>query len=237
MSTVDQQTIKSQNTIIRTLFILALIGTSISSGVIYMLYNKSIKPIIEVRVEERIVEQLPFNTLFHYTKTDLHAAMAESYRFLSTRQIDTLIEAIYATSKRYNMDPLILYAICATESSFRWWLTHDKVKVLNDQNKPIETSAIGLGGVIYEIWGNKLKEQGIIETKTDLYNPVTNIEAIGFIYTQLKAMPLKDGSSHAAQSALIRYFGGNYQAYFKKIDEVIIQLFRTKFYERENTND
>lgn len=217
----------------------SLVALAITTGLMHLYYkNKLAEPRpVEIQIQERIVERIPTNTLFNFTKEDLHQAMVNAYRFLSARQIDIIIDSIYSTSKKYNVDPLILYSICAVESGFRWWLTHDKIKVPNEQGKLVETHAIGLGGVVYEVWETKLKIAGIIDTKTDLYNPTTNIEAVGFIYNELKNRPLKEGSSHAAQSALIRYFGGNHQAYFKKIDEVIIQLFRTKFYEQENNNE
>ena len=188
------------------------------------------KPTIETKIEQVIEYRLPNNLLLYLTIEDLEADLIKNYPYISATQRRIILDAIVSTSKVYKVDPLILYAICAVESSFRWWLVHDKIKVLNYQNKPVETHAIGIGGIVYEIWEPKLKEANILQTRSDLYDPAVNIKAIGLIYSELYKLPLKDKAYHPAQSALIRYFGGNYQVYFKRIDDVIVQLFREKFY-------
>lgn len=214
--------------------LLTLIAIPVCIIVVLRIYNLlHPEPPTTITVVEKVpvtVEKLPDSTLMFITFEDLEADLAKNYAYVSSSQRKLILEAIQLTSKQYNINPLILYAICAVESSFRSWLVHDKVKVLDWRNKPTETHAIGLGGIIYEIWEPQLKEAHLLETRSDLYNPAVNIAAIGVVYSELRKLPLKDKSYHVDQSALIRYFGGNYQSYFKKIDDVIIQLLREKIY-------
>ena len=204
----------------------------VSAYVLFLVYNPKPQPQIEYvdRNITTIVEVYPKHLLLSFTLEDLEADLARNYSYISPKQRLSILEAILTTSEQYHIDPLILYSICVVESSFRWWLVHEKVSVLDQNNKRVDTHAIGLGGIIYEIWADKLKAANIVQTRSDLYIPENNIKAIGLIYSEYRSLPLKPGSTHPNQSALIRYFGGNYQSYFKKIDDVIVQLFREKFY-------
>lgn len=220
-----------------TLYAIGNTISSIAIGICIVVTYYAMQPQISHKdtntttVIEQITEyKLPEHLLMYLTVDDLEKDLHRNYSYISPTQRKVILDAIVLTSKKYNIDPLILYSICAVESSFRFWLVHDKIKVLDYRNKPVETHAIGLGGIVYEIWEPQLIEAGIVATRSDLYNPTVNIQAIGLIYSELYKLPLKDKAYHPAQSALIRYFGGNYQTYFKKIDDVIVQLFREKFY-------
>lgn len=187
-------------------------------------------------LQSQLVEEENKFIPFNFTEEDLQIVLRQTYTFLTIQQTKELINAIKSTAHKYNIEPLILYSICATESSFRWWLTHTKIRVKDWKGNFVNTHAIGLGGIVYEIWEPKLKQAGILTAKRDLYDPVINIDAIGFIYSEYRKMPLLPGSEHITQSALIRYLGGNYKNYFKKIDAIIIDLFRSKLYKLTKDN-
>jgi len=79
-------------------------------------------------------------------------------------------------------------------------------------------------------WLDKLRKANIIETKSDLYNPVNNIQAIGFILAEYKTMPRIKGTTDSTTSALRRYFGGNYKSYTNKIESEIGSIIFAKIY-------
>ena len=89
------------------------------------------------------------------------------------QQTKELINAIKNTAHKYNIEPLILYSICATESSFRWWLTHTKIHVKDWKGNFVDTHAIGLGGIVYEIWN---KDDGKVYWVADGYPHLCDVQ-------------------------------------------------------------
>lgn len=186
-------------------------------------------PTIKEVVVEKIVE--PKGTILSLTIEDMYNNLSKNYPHISEANRHLLIDSIIKTSNKYSISPLVLYSLIAVESSFRWWITHPTVKVQDSKTKKtISTRAIGLGGVVFEIWGQELKSQKIIETKADLYSISHNIKAIAYIYSKLKAMPLHPKAKNQIESGLIRYFGGGYRSYFDKIDKEVVKLLKEKVY-------
>lgn len=180
----------------------------------------------EVPVEVPIVktiERIPDNTVVHLDTTDITADL-ETYSHLSAKHRDRILSAITTASSRYNINPLILYSIIYTESTFRWWLIHDIPKTKD------KDQAIGLGGIRHSIWGDQLKSAGIIDVKSDLFDIEPNILAIAFIYDHYRSQPLLSGTTSADMSAMLRYFGGNHKEYFTRIDDKISSMIKTKIY-------
>jgi len=211
-------------------------GWVILGGIIvYLLVNHL--PIVKEKIVEVTVEKVieipatDTSVLVSITKEDIASNLVTNYPHISESNRVVILETVFSVSDRYAISPLVLYSIIAVESSFRWWLEHDLATVQSTEtNKPVKTRAIGLGGIIFEIWGKELKEANIIATKSDLFNIVNNINAIGYIYSKLKAMPLHAKANNAIESGLIRYFGGGYVSYFEKIDREVVKLIKEKVY-------
>ena len=177
---------------------------------------------IEVPVV-KLVEQLPSNTVVHLDTTDIMIDL-EIYPHLSPKHRDRILSTIVKASTQYNINPLILYSIIYTESSFRWWLIHDIPKTKD------KDQAIGLGGIRYSIWGDQLKSAGILDVKSDLFDIEPNILSIAFIYDHYRKQPLLSGATSADMSAMLRYFGGNHKEYFTRIDDKVSALVKSKIY-------
>jgi len=184
---------------------------------------KEVEVLVEVEVE---VEGL----IIAITIADMYEDLATRYKHISKPNRDIIMESIAKTADKYNVSPLVLYNLIAVESSFRWWIEHPLVTVQNHEGKSVKTRAVGLGGIVFEIWGPKLKEAGVIDTKSDLFQIDKNIDSIGYVYSYLKSKPLHPKASHAVESGLIRYFGGGYKSYFDKIDAEIASMFKNKLY-------
>ena len=200
-------------------------------------YNKGFsegKAQIQFITKEKIVEKVvePKGVIISLTIEDLYNNLRNKYPHVSAANRDLLMESIAKASDTYNINPLVLYSLIAVESSFRWWIDHPTVKVQDTATKKtVETRAVGLGGIVHEIWGIELKKAGIIETKADLYSISHNITSIAYVYSKLKELPLHPKATNPIESGLIRYFGGGYRSYFNKIDAQIASLLRSKVYQ------
>ena len=181
---------------------------------------------IEIPIEVPVVktiERIPDSTVVHLDTSDIIADL-KTYPHLSAKHRDRILSAITTASSRYNINPLILYSIIYTESTFRWWLIHDIPKTKD------KDQAIGLGGIRHSIWGDQLKSAGIIDVKSDLFDIEPNILAIAFIYDHYRSQPLLSGTTSADMSAMLRYFGGNHKEYFTRIDDKISSMIKVKIY-------
>lgn len=115
------------------------------------------------------------------------------------------LEVIYVEKNTSNVKQELIYAIIDQESNW-------KPKIISKKG------AIGLMQVRYSVWGDKLKEQGIIKHRADLFKPDKNIKAGTFI---LDTYIEKEGNIH---DALVSYSGGD-----KKYPYIIYR----KFFERQ----
>ena len=200
-----------------------ILATFLGLAVGYKMHTPtSIKIPVEVTVVETI-ERIPDNTVVHLDTTDIIADLA-TYPHLSAKHRDRILSAITTASSRYNINPLILYSIIYTESTFRWWLIHDVPKTKD------KDPAIGLGGIRYSIWGDQLKSAGILDVKSDLFDIEPNIMSIAYIYDHYRSQPLLSGTTSADMSAMLRYFGGNHKEYFTRIDDKISSMIKAKIY-------
>lgn len=181
--------------------------------------------IVEKEIE-RIVYKEPKGVIASITMTDLNKHLATTYRHLSKAQRAIILTAIAKAADKYKISPIVFYGVIAVESSFRPWITHKQVVI-----KGKKDNAIGLGGIVSVWWLDKLREAGILETKSDLYDPVVNINAIGFVLAEYKTMPLMKGTTDITTSALRRYFGGNFKAYTERIENTIGAMILAKIYE------
>ena len=216
---MSDPTIKETAAVIFAAFLGLAIGYKIHTPI-------NIEIPVEVPVEvpvAKTIERIPDNTVVHLDTSDIIADL-ETYPHLSAKHRDRILSAITTASSRYNINPLILYSIIYTESTFRWWLIHDIPKTKD------KDQAIGLGGIRHSIWGDQLKSAGIIDVKSDLFDIEPNILAIAFIYDHYRSQPLLSGTTSADMSAMLRYFGGNHKEYFTRIDDKISSMLKAKIY-------
>lgn len=210
-----------------------LIGFILLAIIVGVTYDiKRYKEVAKVEVIKEVkVPTEPTGTIVSINIKDLYEDLSIRYNHISVNNRLLIIESIAKTSDKYNISPLVLYSLIAVESSFRWWIDHPLVTVIDSETKKsIKTHAIGLGGIVYEIWGTKLKTEKIIENKSDLYSIQQNIESIAYVYSSLKLMTQHPKASNKIESGLIRYFGGGYKSYFEKIDNEIARIISNKIY-------
>ena len=166
------------------------------------------------------------NTILSIGVDDIAKYLKVKYPSISSKNRKIIMKALTDTSKTYNINPILIFTLIETESSFRWWIKGPVIRV----NKK-KTRAIGLGNIVYEIWGEKLRSAGIIETKTDLFDISNNIHSIGFILSKNKEMEMLKGTKSHTESALRRYFGGNVKRYSETIKTKMNELVYFKILE------
>lgn len=144
--------------------------------------------------------------------------IAKSYRGHQT--VDTKAEyrelesAIAKYSKKYRIPHRIVYAICETESGFRYKLNHRWVKTatyMNGKWKRRRTRAVGLGGVIYYSNPHVLKKIGL--APSDLYSIKYNVAAICAVLRYKmdriqRGAKRKISGSRLLRKGLRAYYGG-----------------------------
>ena len=111
----------------------------------------------------------------------------------------------------------------------RFEIQHSLTTIVINKKK-LKIRAVGLGGVVWEWWGDKLKEAGIAEVRSDLFLPDVNIRAAAFVLNEMSKRELLKGTKSKDESMLRRYFGGNYKAYSDKIDKKVMSIVRPNLY-------
>jgi len=182
-----------------------LAGLLVTGGYQYAeLQHDKIKPVIITKV---ISEKDSTNKLLikNYINT---------YTHLSHSIAQEIYTSIKNNSKEYRLNPILLTAIIAKESSFRSWIRHSTVQVrvpLDEKElktKRIKTHAIGLTGVIWEMHKYRLIREGITK-KSDLYDIDMSIKAMCVTLNYYRAMkPIKEHTK--VESAVLRYYGITY---------------------------
>jgi hypothetical protein len=145
------------------------------------------------------------------------------YKYISKNTQHKIVSSVIKESKRYNINPYVLYSVLYTESTFRPWLKHQRVKVkIGKRRKTVR--AAGLGGIIWEFWGHRLKKRGIAYSKSDLYNPVKNIKATAYVLNYMRKQKRLPGTSSREESMLRRFYGGNHSSYSRKVYKKVRKL-------------
>lgn len=192
-----------------------------------VLYTKSNNSNFEdIASDIKIVEinvSIPTTSLVDVSRVDLTQNIMKHYPKVSKRAKQEIINTVFEESAKYSINPLILYSLLHVESSMRPWIRHSTVTVVV-HGKKVTTNAIGLGGVIFEFWKDKLIKADILESKSDLYDPIVNIKATAFIYNELYKRKLLKGTKYRDISAMRRYFGGNFESYSERIKSKISEI-------------
>ena len=202
--------------------IISMVLIAITVTIFFLLsHNNTQKPKVVYKVvyKDKVIYKEPKNSLVSITVDDLRYDLKNNYTHISKKNREVIINTILKVSEKYGISPIVLYSLIHVESSFRWWVLHKSVKINGKRER-----AIGLGGIVWSWWGDKLLKNKIVETKADLFNISNNIEAIGYILNSYYKMPLKKGTSNKVISSLRRYFGGNYIVYTNKIQNKISKI-------------
>jgi hypothetical protein len=140
-----------------------------------------------------------------------------------------MIDTIIHEAKKYNINPIILYSLLHVESTMRFQIQHS-LTTITIKGKKLKIRAVGLGGVVWEWWGDKLRKEKIAYTRSDLFLPDVNIKAVAFVLNEMYKKPLLKGTKSKDESMLRRYFGGNYKSYSDKIDLKVMSIVKPNLY-------
>jgi len=124
-----------------------------------------------------------------------------------------IVSSVIKYSEKYNIDALTLAAVLAKESSMNRYAKHSPVIVKIPLKKnwtkigTKKVQAVGMGGVIFEIWKYELNEIGI-KNRKDLCTIENNIKATAKILSiYLHERKQIKGTASKEESALLRYYG------------------------------
>ena len=126
---------------------------------------------------------------------------------------EKILSSILKYSEEYDISPIVLYSVIKTESEFLHHIEHPPVKLKSGKT----ARAVGLGGVIWEFWGSKLKKEGIANSRNDLFKIEVNIEASAFVLKEFEKLKILPGTNNKLESALARYYGSAKRGYQDKI--------------------
>ena len=210
--------------------IIIILGVLCTLMVVYGYYKKP----QAVQQEKEIVVVQPTKPVSYVElyKADLKQDLLTNYPDVSTRNKEVILNTILEEATKYNINPLILYSICYTESSFRHYIEHSQILIEKDKKK-ISIKAIGLMGIVWEWWGEQLIEHKIAEVKSDLFDPAINIRAGAYIYNELYKQDKHKDATNKDESAMLRFFGGSYPSYVARIDAKIASFIRPKLYRKD----
>jgi len=172
---------------------------------------------------------VPGTSFVQFADKELMKDIIITYKGISNRVKKEIIETVLGESRKYKINPLILYSLIHTESSMRPWIEHKQTTVTVNKKK-IKVKAVGLGGVVWEWWGDKLRAAEIAEVRSDLFDPTINVRSTAFIYNELFKLKKHPKAKSQDESAMIRYFGGGYKWYFERIDKKIAELIKNRLY-------
>lgn len=100
----------------------------------------------------------------------------KTYNHLSNNVRQEILDSLYGAYRRFKVPIGLMHAVTRTESEYRFWITHPNVRV-KIHGKRVATNALGMGGIIWEIWGDTLKYFDVAYNKSDLYMPGVGITA------------------------------------------------------------
>lgn len=162
-------------------------------------------------------------TYINITKQDLEKDIFSNYSDVPKRTKQEILNTIESTSKEFGINPLILYALLHTESSMRPYAKHVECTV-SVNGKKTKVQALGIAAIIPELWEEKLISANIIETRSDLLDPILAIRACGYILSHNYKLPMHKNATSRDGSALLHYFGADNNSYFEKINAKVASI-------------
>lgn len=117
-------------------------------------------------------------------------------------------EMIEQVAKEYNINPKMIASTVYRESAC-------------DKDATGSQGEIGLGQLHPKVWTKILQEEGIIETKKDLYDPKTNLRATAFVLDRCrikhKGSPIKTFSCYNGSGMAARRYASEQMKAYKTI--------------------
>lgn len=156
----------------------------------------------------------------------LVAADLSTYDYLSPQTQELMINSLEAATKRFPVPIGLMHAVSRTESEYRFWIDHPTVTT-TVKGKRVTTHAIGIGGIIWEFWGDSLQYYDIAHSPSDLYIPDVAIEAQAcvlhiIIRDVMRSHSIKEGNIISRIQS--QYYGAYSDLYMSRIQKVTSDL-------------
>lgn len=205
---------------IRLILIFVLLMITCSQYYTIVKLENDIK-ILQIEIDEKAkrIEFLnnEFDTLFINMQTEISQAdilLNYEYKVNNIKKNqEKILNSILKYSTEYEISPIVLYSIIRTESQFKHNIEHPIVTLKSGK----KVRAVGLGGVIWEFWGSKLKKEGIANSRDDLFKIEVNVAASAFVLSEFLKLDQLKNTSSKLESALARYYGSAKAGYQNKI--------------------
>lgn len=148
-------------------------------------------------------------------------------KYLSNNVRNLIKNSMQKASNKYRIPIILMHAVFKVESDYQYWVTHPTVMV-NVDGKKVGTYAIGLGGVMWCFWKDRLRANGIAETKSDLYLPEVNIMASAYILRTMIDDEKKNNPQlnklNILNNVVRKYYGKYNRTYIKKMQRFTSKL-------------
>lgn len=148
---------------------------------------------------------------------DLH-----SYKYLSENTIEDIIFCMKEASTKYEIPIGLLHAIFRIESDYKFWSTHKDI-MIKANGTLTKTNAIGMGGVVWEFWSDSLQTNNIVNSKSDLYFPINNINATAYILRSIIDKKLNSNTANE-NNIIAKIIESYYGEYNKNYHNKMIQV-------------
>ena len=149
-----------------------------------------------------------------------------NFENISDTQKKKIIDNIFKYSEKYKINPVLVYAIIETESSFRPYLEHKRTYIPS-LKKHIQ--AVGLGGIVWEFWSAELIKNKIAYSRQDLFEIENNIEAICYILDVYRNYEKLPQAKNITESMLMRFYGSAFAKYENNVYNKIALLLTKDF--------
>lgn len=185
-------------------------------------------PVFNDRYEVKIIEKIrPLLPPPRPTERDIDkriiALDLDDFGISKWKQ-ERLISTMDQASLNYGIPLILLHMIFYIESTYRTDANHQKVPVLLNKRSQI-VQAVGLGGVVWEFWGDSLRANNIADSRDDLKEFEKNIPASAFILRKCIESSIPVSTPLTLFDEIIkRYYGAYNVDYKKKMMEVTSRL-------------
>jgi len=145
----------------------------------------------------------------------------KTYNYLKNKDIEKIIFNMQIYSIKYNLPIGLLHSIFRIETEYKFWIKHN-----NDY-------AVGLGGVVWSCWKNKLIENNIAKSKNELRKIDNNIHATAFILRYfINIINEKQNDKFIIDDLIKYYYGAKNDKYYNKMKIVTSDLWLIRINEQ-----
>lgn len=194
--------------------------------VVTLLFTVVIPPTVKYPQQVTDTLRVPlYNGSADY-ELSLVAADLMMYDYLSYDTEQLILKTLKEAVKEFPVPIGMMHGVSRTESEYRFWIDHPTVNV-NVRGKRVTTNAIGIGGVIWEFWGDTLKHYDVAHARSDLYLPDVGIRAQACVLWCIIKEVMKDSTtkeSNIVSRVQSNYYGAYSNLYMQRIKEVTSDL-------------